>query len=290
MNIRCLPAAALMLALLHPAAGRAETFHTCRGFITSLPAVINTQGTWCLRQDLSTSMTSGTAITIAAPNVTLDCNDYKIGGLTPGVVTQAVGVASQNRQNITVRHCNIRGFLVGLSLVGASSGGIVVEDNRFERATRVAVQVAGDDSVVRRNVVRDTGGSTSQPGLAIAINTSGEVDILDNTVAGAMAVPDGVGRGEAYGILATRIRGTVADNRIRNLVATGPIGGSFGIWVREHGLVMISDNELIGTGIGYGVACDNLLGRLRNNAIHGFNAPGAICTNAGGNDVTAPSP
>lgn len=276
----------LVLAAAAPPDARAET-QLCTK-ISTLPAVLSSQGPYCLDKHLATSMASGYAIQITANNVTLDCNDYKIGGLTAGVVTQMVGVGGTNRQNITVRHCNIRGFLVGLSLVGASSGGIVVEDNRFERATRVALQVAGDDSVVRRNVVRDTGGSTSQPGLAIAINTSGEVDILDNTVAGAMAVPDGVGRGEAYGILATGIRGTVANNRIRNLVASGPIGGSFGIWVREHGLVMISDNELIGTGIGYGVACDNLLGRLRNNAIHGFNAPGAICTNAGGNDVTSP--
>jgi hypothetical protein len=288
MNPRYLLAAVLALALLHPATGRAETFHTCRGFITSLPAVISTQGTWCLRQDLATQMTSGTAITIAANNVTLDCNDYKIGGLAPGVVTQAVGVASLDRQNITVRHCNIRGFLFGLSLVGVSSGGLVVEDNRFDGATRIGLQVTGDDSVVRRNVVRNTGGSTSQPGLAVGINTGGEVDILDNTVAGALAVPDGVGRGEAYGIWATNIRGTVAGNRIRNLVASGPIGGSFGIVVRDNGLVMIDGNELIGSGIGYGVACDNPLGRLRNNAIHGFNAPGAVCTNAGGNDVTAP--
>lgn len=288
MNARCLRAAVLMLALLSPATGRAETFHTCRGFITSLPAVISTQGTWCLRQDLTTHVSSGTAITIAANNVTLDCNDYKIGGLFAGAATLATGVAAQNRQNITVRHCSIRGFLVGLSLAGVESGGIVVEDNRFDGVTGIAVQVRGSDSVVRRNMVRNTGGSTSQPGTATAIETSGEVDILDNTIAGAMAVPDGSGRGEAYGIRTAFLRGTVAGNRIRNLVASGPIGGSFGIRLQSHGLVLITDNELIGSGIGYGVACDNILGRLRNNAIHGFNAPGAICTNVGGNDITGP--
>jgi hypothetical protein len=288
MNVRHCCAGALLLGLLSGAPARAETFHTCRGFITSLPVVISSQGTWCLRQDLTTGMSAGIAITVAAHNVTIDCNDFKIGGLNAGAATQATGVASLNRQSIVVRHCNIRGFLIGLSLAGTASGGHIVEDNRFDGVTRVAVQVSGDDSVVRRNLVRNTGGSTSQPGRAVGIQTVGDVDILDNTIAGASAVPDASGRGEAYGILASSSTGTVEGNRVRNLVATGPIGGSFGIFVQDNGVVLITGNELIGTGVGYGVACDNFIARVRNNAIHGFNAPGGNCTDAGGNDVTAP--
>ena len=40
----------------------AETYNTCTGFIDALPAVITTQGIWCLRQNLDTSATSGNMI------------------------------------------------------------------------------------------------------------------------------------------------------------------------------------------------------------------------------------
>ena len=44
---------------------QAETLGSCAGFIDSVPATITTQGTWCLRKDLSTSIASGAAITVA---------------------------------------------------------------------------------------------------------------------------------------------------------------------------------------------------------------------------------
>ena len=79
--------ASVALATSGPA--QAETWHACRGFIDALPATITTQGTWCLRRDLTISLASGEAITIAANNVTIDCNDYKIGGLGAGAATAA---------------------------------------------------------------------------------------------------------------------------------------------------------------------------------------------------------
>src|SRR4029079_17155739 len=49
----------------------AETFHTCGTTIASLPAVISTQGVFCLTHDLNTAITSGNAITVNANNVTI---------------------------------------------------------------------------------------------------------------------------------------------------------------------------------------------------------------------------
>ncbi|HEY0661599.1 MAG TPA: hypothetical protein VGD21_09825, partial [Lysobacter sp.] len=77
------PAGIAVLAILlagpvAPApAQAAQSYDNCTGFIDSLPATITTQGTWCLRKDLSTAMSSGNAITIATNNVTIDCNDFK---------------------------------------------------------------------------------------------------------------------------------------------------------------------------------------------------------------------
>jgi len=51
-------------------AAAAESYDACVGFIDSVPAVITTQGIWCLRQDLDTSASSGHMIDIQANNVT----------------------------------------------------------------------------------------------------------------------------------------------------------------------------------------------------------------------------
>src|SRR6185369_13051491 len=83
----------------------AESYDNCVGFVDSVPAVIATQGTWCLRHDLSTAITAGNAITIATNNVIIDCNDFKLGDLSAGAGTQAVGVQATDRLNTTVRHC-----------------------------------------------------------------------------------------------------------------------------------------------------------------------------------------
>src|SRR4249919_1254017 len=144
------PLLLLALCLLAPrAAHAAESYDNCTGFITSVPTVISSQGTWCLKQDLATAMTTGVAITIATNNVTIDCNDFKLGGLAAGLGTTAYGIFSSNHLNTTVRRCNIRGFYVGLDLGGVSSGGNVAEDNRLDGNVNIGIWMEGDGSVVR---------------------------------------------------------------------------------------------------------------------------------------------
>ena len=116
-------AALLALAALlpvAPSAFAAESFDNCTGFIDTLPTTISTQGTWCLRKDVATSLSSGSAITINAPNVTIDCNGFKIGGLGAGPNSRTTGILSVNRNNVTVRNCAVRGFFIGLDLTGAA--------------------------------------------------------------------------------------------------------------------------------------------------------------------------
>src|SRR5690348_2627551 len=56
-------AAILVLASLGPAlplpARAAQSYDNCTGFIDSVPATVSTQGTWCLRHDANTAITSG---------------------------------------------------------------------------------------------------------------------------------------------------------------------------------------------------------------------------------------
>src|SRR5690606_9038683 len=134
-RLACLLLAAWWLAA--PAPARAETSTTCTGFIDSVPAVIGTQGIWCLRRDVSTAQATGNAIEIAANNVTIDCNDFKIGGLAAGDASRANGIYAHNRKNAVIRNCNIRGFNRGILLTGESgtqdrSAGHLVEDNRVD--------------------------------------------------------------------------------------------------------------------------------------------------------------
>ena len=61
----------------------AESYDACVGFVDAIPAVITTQGVWCLRKDLATSNSVITAIDIQTSNVTIDCNGFKLGGSPP---------------------------------------------------------------------------------------------------------------------------------------------------------------------------------------------------------------
>jgi len=198
-------------ALLAPPPAHAETYQTCAGFIDSVPAVINTQGVWCLRKDLSTAMATGNAITINTNNVTIDCNDFKLGGLAAGDATATTGILASNRQNTTVRNCNVRGFLVGVSLQGNTAGNRV-EDNRLDDNLWMGIAVAGDQNLVQRNSVFSTGGAQT---FNMGINA--DADIIDNTVSDVFTANPAA---FVIGIAANGPGNTVVGNRVRNLAST----------------------------------------------------------------------
>jgi hypothetical protein len=272
LPIRTLTAAALALALQLPSpASAAGDYDSCTGFIDSVPATITTQGTWCLRRDLSTSITSGVAITVANNNVTIDCNDFKLGGLAAGLATRADGIQSTNRLNITVRHCNIRGFLHGIKLGGPESGGHVVEDNRAQGNTHAGVSVDGDGSVVRRNLVLDTGGSTVDR-IVRGISTDFSVDILDNTVSGVLpGVITGVDD-TVDGIFTYQNRSaSVSGNKVRGLVPPAE-GIARGIFNQSPNRISLVGNHVVGDASpgSVGLSCSNAISRAKDNVVNGF--------------------
>ena len=270
------------------AAHAAESYDNCTGFITSVPAVITAPGTWCLKQDLATAISSGIAITVDANNVTLDCNNFKLGGLAAGAGTNAVGIYADYRSNITVRRCNVRGFYDGLRLFDngsstTSSQGHAVEDNVFMSNTHLGLQVDGDGSVVRRNRVLQTGGSSEL--FAIGIITNGSVDTLDNTIAGVSAP-------YVYGIYTIANKdGSDAGNRVRGVASTGS-GSAYGILIDSSSGVVMRNNDLIGSAASNstGIVCNSLSGssgHARDNVINGFASGMLNCGDNGGN-VVAP--
>jgi len=286
-NVCALTLLALALSLLAPdKAQAAQSYDNCTGYILSLPAVISTQGTWCLNKDVTTAIASGNAITINTNNVTIDCNDFKIGGLAAGVGTSTIGIFSQDHLNATIRHCNVRGFLRGIHLAGSSGGGHAVEDNRFDNNTFVGLQVEGDGSVVRRNRVFDTGGSTVAGDTdANGVVTAYSVDILDNTISGVM--PKTGGGGNAFGIImSSNPSGRIIGNGVHGLVKDG-IGSAYGIFGAGTDRITLRDNDVVGDGLAgsIGLDCTSAHGGARDNVITGFGTALFACTDSGGNTI-----
>lgn len=239
MKLPCVPlflptaGAALALALIGgPPARAAETFHACTGFIDSVPATITTQGVWCLRRDLSTAISSGAAITIAVNNVTLDCNGFKLGGLAAGNASLAHGVLGEDRQNLTVRNCSIRGFYRGIEL--PSGAGHLIEDNRFDNNLRSAISGTGANIRVRRNAAYDTGGAS---GTSVTVMLIPGV-ISDNVVSGAFA-PAGY---DVHGIYSWGRGSRVQGNHVSGLT---PSGGRYAYGIMTYPKTPISGNSVV---------------------------------------------
>jgi hypothetical protein len=278
MRSRSILSAIVMLAGLvgaAPSALAAESYDGCVGFIDAVPAVITTQGVWCLRKDISTSMNAISAIEIHVSNVTIDCNGFKLGGLAAGPGTFSTGIyAPGTLSNITVRHCTIRGFRSGIAIYDNDPGtGHLVEDNRLEQITSQGIYVIGQGSIVRRNTIVNTGGAPGSD-RAQAITVLG--DAIDNVVDGVFGAADvadfspsglysgGVGNINGVGFL-------VQGNRIRNLVPKGT-GEARGLELAGYAQ-SVRDNTVsqISSTTGKGVYCS--LGTedaLRDNLVRNY--------------------
>ena len=278
--VKPLLALASLAGALGAAPARAETFNTCAGFIDSLPATISQQGVWCLNKNLSTAITSGAAITIATNNVTIDCNDFKIGGLAAGDSSVAIGIRAQNLQNASVRHCGIRGFEYGILLSGGA--GHLVEDNRLDNNLVRGIEVTGDNNRVRRNAVYDTGG---QPGSVLSIGIITSADVIDNTVAGVFA---DAANSSTFGIYMSASGSEARGNQVRGLAATGT-GGATGIRANASGITLADNRVSQGAGANakglYGFAADTF---CTGNTVIGFATAYDNCDYSFGNLPAAP--
>jgi hypothetical protein len=194
---------------------------------------------------------------------------------------------SGERQNVTVRHCNLRGFRTGVSLSG---GGHVVEDNTIDAMTWQGIHLSGDGSVARRNRVLTTGGSThaSYRAQAVGIATVHNVEVIDNTVDGVAPIGDGGGNGLAIGIHTTSNNdGTLGGNRVRGVSGIGS-GVDYGIRNQSSGQVTMVENTLNGSGRtgSVGIACSNGEGVAARNVNTGFVTAMSACYGEG--NVEAP--
>lgn len=282
--LRALACLALLAAALVPRAARAaESFDACANFVTTLPATINTPGIWCLTQNLTTTMTSGDAITVNSDDVTLDCNGFKIDDVGGGAFTTANGVRAESRERLTIRNCMIRGFYLGTyiyDLSGQDDGHHRIEDSYFVANRSVGIYVGGNGTVVQRNAVLVTVSPTDGHD-AYGIQTFGTVDVVDNLVSNVEAA-----NATVAGIVTSLNQGgSVRGNRIRGVRRTSGTGIFLG-GIRNDansGRMILRGNSIVGDGAAGSVAieCDDVTDRTKNNVIKGFATAVAGCSNDG---------
>ena len=197
MTIKAIRALGPAILVLAGSTAFAETTNCT--VITHLPYVINKEGIYCLRRNLSTSISSGDAIEINKSNVTIDLNGYRISGLLAGKLTRTNGIYSNKKRNIKIRNGSIRGFYRAVYLDDdkpfTASRGNLIEDIHADRNTFMGFRVFGSNNIVRRNQVIDTGGSKHQDSTwAISFVGPGG-RLVDNDIHGVRAANEGWARG-----------------------------------------------------------------------------------------------
>jgi len=270
----------LTLLLLAAPAAWAETVN-CTA-ITALPTVITSQGVYCLTGNLTTNMTSGSAIEIQTNNVTIDLNGWKLGGQAAGPATTALGISANQRKNITIRNGTIRGFYRGIFLNDSSpyttSQGHLIEDIRADRNSFTGMLIMGRGNIVRRNQVVNTGGSTTLTNIqayGIALFGPGG-RALNKDISGTAAT----GSSTARGLYLTTTDGAVVEGNRIDDVSSGT-GATYGITIVTSNDVLAAGNRITSAynGIFYANSTGKYMDNLTSNVAIPFFGGTAVGTN-----------
>lgn len=238
--------------------------------ITSVPYTISTSGVYCLTGNLTTSITSGSAISINTSNVTLDMNGFSIDGTSAGSASVAHGIlASGAKENITVRNGTVSGFLRGVTVSTPTAGrvdssGHLIEDLKISNSLLTGILVSATGTIVRNNIVNETGGSTVYPAFTLhGIYFDGAGNLADNNIVQGTDATIASNAG-ARGIAVVGSSGTV----LRGNSVTRTIGpGAVGIHSFSGGAMLIRDNE-VSDATAYGVVFDTTSDKYMSTITH----------------------
>ncbi|MGR8935474.1 MAG: hypothetical protein ACU837_13935 [Gammaproteobacteria bacterium] len=256
--------------------------------ITSIPTTLTVQGTYCLKQNLETNITTGAAITIANNNITIDFNGFKVGGGQGGLGTQAVGIYALDRKNIVLRNGVIRGFYYGVFFDDSdadysNTGGYRLYDLALDINRYVGVWLEGNGSAINNVRINTTGGSTVVPHAWALVNAGANADIGDNFIAATAADVSGL----ALGIFAVGSTVNIHGNQVTN-TTFGAGGQGIGIFAPSPG-DLIESNVVLNSalvastgGIVSGSATQDL---CVNNRISNFATVIQNCKDGGGNQT-----
>jgi exonuclease VII small subunit len=248
--------------------------------ITVLPYVITAPGKYCLSGNLSTAITTGTAIQINADFVVLDLNGFGIIGALAGPDSHANGVYARDRKSITIKNGTVSNFYNGIFLEGSVSASGVVENVKLQSITFQAIRVEGQGHLIRNNHVMNTTGNPDAAGGgnggSAAIGAYGSRNtIINNDVINTAAIGNGIGTGIN---LNASDHSVVENNRI--VGTTGPVN-PFGIFIGSSANVLVVNNRIITAQIG--VSYSNSTGLYRDNIVSDTATPYQGGTDAGNN-------
>jgi hypothetical protein len=160
---------AAALALAAPGRAAAQPPAGCSAEITSLPYTINSNGVYCLKNTMFTSLASGAAITVGSSiTAVIDLRGFAINNLVAGSSSTAIGVLAAGKSNITVRNGRIQSFKSGITLDSvppADTYGNVVENVQIDSVTSAGIVIHGRAHQVRNCTVTRYGleGGTGSP-------------------------------------------------------------------------------------------------------------------------------
>jgi hypothetical protein len=195
--------------------------------INAIPISISAPGHYCLTSSLSTTQTSGAAISVSAPDVWIDLQGFTLDGTSAGTAatTQAV-FYNATQPGFKLSNGVIRGFNSALNagVFPNNPNPVLIEDLHVDTSRQFALIVVGDHSVVRR--VRVTGvalqGATT--GATAIAGFGNRLRFIDNDIAG---FAEGVG-GIGGGISCTSCPGSIFEgNRITGGTGLGTARGLF---------------------------------------------------------------
>lgn len=222
--------------------------------ITGLPATIAQPGKYCLASDFTLNSATVKAITVAANDVTLDCQGHSIRNAATSNTGTAEGVYAYARNSVTVKNCRIQGgFANGISFMQDNAASnknyyINIENNYIAGAYSHGIRAFGSAIEIRNNRVYDIGGQANTYAFGIRVGGSTLASafrfhlVHDNVVAGTNSPYN-----NAYGIYSENsVAGLFRMNDVTGTKASNPSFRSYAF--RIGGTVnTVSDNHVVGS-------------------------------------------
>jgi hypothetical protein len=172
------------IVILSVAGGAWAQAKSCQPLYACDLPYIQSPGVFCLAEDVTVDISSGSAIEIHADDVVLDLDGHFIlnSARDPGT---SRGIRASDQDRITVRNGSVRGFERGVDIqtTRRSTGLHVLEDLHITACTQLGMYVHGAAALIRHNDVSDIGGVDTSNAHGISAN-SGTFRIVNNDVMG----------------------------------------------------------------------------------------------------------
>jgi Right handed beta helix region len=227
---KALGIALLIATAFFPLASSAQTV------INSLPYVITQGGLYVLNSsmDYPGNSPDSPAIMVNAPGVTIDLQGFYISNLSAGASTSGIGIKVINASGVTVRNGSLTGFNQAIHFQGTGQlNSCIVDSVRFIYSTAVAIVLDGAQNAIIRNC--QIAGSGYDPTNSVIPGSRG-IGIYDvNSVGGNL----------------------ITGNNISGATQLGILLGSNDL----------ADGNLI-TNAPYGIACNDVSSKLKNNTVN----------------------